>query len=204
MIEKKLLSITLLGFLLLFGIQIKAQKQSDMNNARAIAVSELQKTLEQMPVGQEALYGFNSRAEFAKATVGMVLCESIGHDGNAEFNRYRFVVSVNGEARALVDYQREGSSWIMSGFGATKLANEIAKMKATQDSEVHSAQLVRINDKNFKGDFIKFHSSFYEGMDTKGFMPMNCSKVFYSQKNSSTMSPSYSIDEMLKIGSNQK
>jgi hypothetical protein len=198
---KKKLSMTMLLAVLSLSQLIQAQNKSDMLEAKQKATSELQAVLSKMPVGDEQSYGFKNREEFTNAKIeDLTINESIGHDSQITFNRYRFIISVNNEPRALVSYKREGGSWVMAGFGATNLIKEISgisKKRANQEAVV--AYLVRINDKNFKGDFIKYESTFKEEIPKSSLIPLISAKESLSKSNRSTK-PSYMLDEIMQLG----
>jgi hypothetical protein len=198
--KKKLSMIMLLIALSLNQIML-AQSKTDMLKAKQKAASELQAVLSKMPVGDEQSYGFKSREEFTNAKIeDLTINESIGHDEQITFNRYRFIISVNNEPRAIVSYKKEENSWVMSGFGATNLAKEIngiSKKRASQKAVV--AYLVRINDKNFKGDFIKYESTFKEEIPMDSLIPLVSAKESLSKSNRSTKT-SYMLDEIMQLG----
>lgn len=178
----------------------QAQKSGDMMEAKKTAISELQEILSQMPLGEEESYGFNNREEFASAEIAdHVIIESIGHDSQIEFNRYRFVVSVNGEPKALLSYKKEGTSWIMCGLGAANLVREVDFASQNIGFNAAAAYIVRINDELFKGDFIKFESLFKEEIPTEDLIPMISAKESLIKLGRSIDS-SYSLEDVMQFG----
>ena len=182
------------------------QNLKKIEKAKAIAINELQKQLFKMPKGNEEDYGFNNREEFSEAQIEeFVLLENILHNNQITFTRYRFLISVNNEPRALISYSEKDSLYMMSGLGANKLASEIHKKKENCKSEdIRVAKLMRVNNKYFKGDFIQFFSSFQKGLPEQGWKPMKSAKLFYRQQKKKTMKSSYTLKKLKNMGTTQK
>jgi len=197
---KKMIVITFLVFLSMLNCRVEAQELNEMEEVKNIATHELRETLNRMPFGGEQAYGFRSREEFSNAKIGsLIITESIGHDSTVNFNRYRFMVSVNGEPRALLSYKKEGEIWVMCGFGATNLAREVSAFDQSMRSDFIVAHIVRINNTHFKGDFIKLDSSFKQGIPQNELIPMQSAKSGLIQENRKTTSV-FTLQEILQLG----
>lgn len=181
------------------------QNLKKIEKAKATAISELQKQLSKMPKGSEGDYGFNNREEFSEAQIEeFILLENILHNDQIKFTRYRFLISVNNEPRALISYSEKDSLYMMSGLGANKLASEVHKKKKSYKSDMRVAKLMRVNNKYFKGDFIQFFSSFKKGLPEEGWIPMKSTKLFYGHQKKKTIKSSYTLKELKNIGTTQK
>ena len=92
--------------------------------------------LDKIPQGKEEMYGFRSRTEFVRASVGVpyrvyTIADSQLNDGNSlsdalhPLEEWRLPVTVDGQFRAMLTVSRTDGRWRAVDFGAAGLAKEL-------------------------------------------------------------------------------
>lgn len=126
--------------------QVKAEAKENVNSF-----------LNLIPQGQEQEYGFNSREDFKKVTIGESYQVYFVERKNGEVNllatnTFRVPVLVNGKSVALLTVKRNknGETKIVD-FGATKLAKEL---EAFENSFQSKNERVLVRNTFLKQDFI--------------------------------------------------
>lgn len=129
-------------FIILFAgtlpAAIEISRDSDEAISRAASL-QLPQWLEKIPTGQERYFGFFSREDFSRATVGVPihiyhfadeLSTTTSHPGELLVPSYewRVPVIVDNECRALATVAPVNGEWKIVDFGAAGLAQEIGNV----------------------------------------------------------------------------
>ena len=112
-----------------------------------LANEELHKYLNQIPLGQEQMFGFNNREEFSKAEIGVpyevyTLNSDFFNDEIISINKsyvittnnWRVPVVVDNQNRALLTISKYNNNWAVVKLGATGLANELEMFEQNNSS----------------------------------------------------------------------
>ena len=112
-----------------------------------LANEELHKYLNQIPSGQEQMFGFNNREEFSKAEIGVpyevyTLNSDFFNDEIISINKsyvittnnWRVPVVVDNQNRALLTISKYNNNWAVVKLGATGLANELEMFEQNNSS----------------------------------------------------------------------
>ena len=112
-----------------------------------LANEELHKYLNQIPLGQEQMFGFINREEFSKAEIGApyevyTLNSDFFNDEIISINKsyvittnnWRVPVVVDNQNRALLTISKYNNNWAVVKLGATGLANELEMFEQNNSS----------------------------------------------------------------------
>mgnify|MGYP001445409698 CR=1 FL=1 len=129
-----------------------------------ISMKDLYHFLEDIPVGQEQMFGFNNRQEIYKSELGtpyeiFTLSDSFFLDEKIDVSKkyvkstgvWRIPIIIDDKYRSLVTVVMENNSWKIVSIGARGLAEELAEFERNQTSLKHF-NILRVFQ--IKGDFI--------------------------------------------------
>jgi hypothetical protein len=121
-----------------------------------VANAGFSKYLEKIPQGQESLYGFRSRGEFAIAKVGKpyhifllrkeFFTDPVGSNDNylIPTDEWRIPLTVENEFRVLITVAKMNGTWTVVGIGAAGLAGELGEFEKKNPSSDQSGTILRI------------------------------------------------------------
>lgn len=148
----------LFSFILLgsFFSQAQEGRRVDMESVKKEAKKGLNHYLNLIPVGQEAEYGFTSRADFERVEIGdpyqLILIEREGdavYLNETEF--YRVPLKVDQKYVAVITVMKKEGGYEAIDFGAAGLAREL---EAFEKSKGSSAQKVLIRNTLIRQDYL--------------------------------------------------
>jgi hypothetical protein len=154
----KLLSIALFLFCL-----APAFGQEQAKEALSAARSGYRDYLQKIPHGQEKDFGFKSRAEFAKASVGkayrVITLKRDFYSGSfspekdylVTTGEFRFVIQVKGNYRVLVTVTQFQGRWQVVNIGSAAMATELQQLEKKFGSQSGEGQMLVVHGIN--GDF---------------------------------------------------
>jgi len=156
---KKLLLILLCLPMIGFG-----QQTNQIKTVKNIANIQLGDYLEKIPLGQEEMFGFNNREDFAQAEIGIpyeVLTlnadffddENIRRDKNyiMSTENWRVPIIVDNKYKSLLTVSRLNNKYNVVKIGANGLANELEIFKQNHPS-INTPNILRVFQ--LKVDFI--------------------------------------------------
>lgn len=153
-ISKLLCCLTL--SLLISSSFLKAQSIGISDNEiRNIALNESPEFLNNIPVGQEMLYGFENRDQFKSVTTGQPLqllslsSESITPDNNSAVNliphnEWLVPLIVNNNIKAMITVTMHEGRYQAVDFGAKDFANELNSFKEITGNANKNISILRI------------------------------------------------------------
>ena len=137
---------------------------SQLNVITKVADEELKSYLQKIPFGQEHLFGFENRNEFAQSKIGvpfevLTLNENFFNDEKVlkdekyfvSTGNWRVPVIVNNKYKALLTVAKENNNWRIVKIGAKGLANELDRFEQNHPSNT-DIKILRVFQ--IKGDFI--------------------------------------------------
>lgn len=133
-----------------------ADEDADLQAMAQYANSNLLEILNGIPVGEEKDYGFQSRDEFNKATMGIPYQE-YDMDKEEPTGYWRIPVMVDGENCALVRLKSTYDGWAFSGFGGAGLAQDLGEHEDDMVSQGKTPRTGRIiRDFSLLSDYVQF------------------------------------------------
>ncbi len=155
------------GLLLLAAAAVSAgnAQPQEVQAVLAAARDGVTQFLSKIPVGSEASFGFNSRAEFDNVGLGTpiavvtVVPESINtvrtdQELFVSVNEWRVPVLVGGEMRALLTVAKVGGAWKAVDFGASGLAVELGQFMKDKATEMSGRTLELLRLYQLHSDFL--------------------------------------------------
>lgn len=169
-----LLSVFMLGLYAQSGRMIADEKVTPdiVEEVIKAAKAGLAERLEIIPKGEELLWGFNNRAEFALATIGrpyqMYTLNQKFYSVSMLLEKENYItpngiwrvpVVVDGEYRTFLSVSEDNGVWRASGIGGAELAREIAIFEKSSivKEDTESGILLRVF--KISSDFIVFSSN---------------------------------------------
>ena len=137
-------------FFLCLGLLTTAQNTKNNIKAelKATASQDLQYYLNLIPQGQEKEYGFNSRADFQKVSIGepyQIFFVQRANDvlSFQDVKEWRVPLTVNGKYVALLTIVEKNGKTKVVDFGASKLAEKLQAFERLHKNENNDRVLIR-------------------------------------------------------------
>jgi len=173
----------LLSLFLSFGLLVFAQ--NEIYNIKKAAENQVQSFLNLIPQGQERDYGFNSRQDFQKVTIGepyQVYYVEKNTENTLKFttvNEWRVPLLVNGVSVALVTVNVVNNQSNIVDFGASVLAK---KLQAFEKAFTGKNERILIRNTYLRQDFI---APSFSALQVKGSLSINTkvTQVLYPLKS---------------------
>jgi hypothetical protein len=165
------------------------QAVSEKNTVATTARQSLQTWLAKIPEGREKDYGFSTREEFARATIGVPLRmatitpQAVLESGPAErgkvqiYDAWRAPVLVDGEYRLLLTVARIGPSLKVVEMGAANLAAELGHFRGEGIGSKAGTSTLLLRLFQLKCDFLLVAGE--DGRPESGwFYPLQSARLF--------------------------
>ena len=133
--------------------------------------------LNNIPEGFEKQHGFNSRAEFAKATAGPIYT-ILGMDANGvvkPINMFNVPVVVNGEYRAMITVSFVNGVYEIETVGAALLATELQLLENEQKPNSNQEKII-LNVYKKSSSFIGY-PSINQNIEDVNLIPLTSAKT---------------------------
>jgi hypothetical protein len=133
-----------------------AAGNDDLSAMTEYANNNLLDILNDIPMGEEERYGFQSRAELTQATLGIPYQE---YDLEKEqpTGYWRIPVTVGGENRAMMRLKNTAEGWRFSGLGGAELARNLGDHETNMISHGNRPSTGRIvRDYSMRCDYVQF------------------------------------------------
>ena len=141
--------------------------------------------LKAIPPGQEDLYGFDSRHDFAEAVLGgPIPVLTIDQDNNyslTEVNEWRLPVLLNSKPVAFLTVSKMNDQWQAVEIGASGLAREISGIQDVQ-------AILRLY--SLKSDFVM--------LSQERFLPLQSTSI-HLKKSMSGMIQYYTLNDIVDL-----
>jgi len=175
----------------------------DKEKILAQAQKELPDYLNQIPAGDEMLYGFYNREEFEEAYLGQLFQVYLinARTNNTSYklftyNEYRIPVMVKGKFRALITVSQRDDEWHIVDFGAIKLAKEMGEIiKEINPASEDDGIFLRIYGPDC--DFIAFKKNENE-VESCLFHPLESANDYIEANNKEKLS-FYDLTALFKL-----
>jgi hypothetical protein len=133
-----------------------ADEAKDLRVMTQFASSHLSGVLKNIPLGEEAGYGFRNRNELEEATLGIPY-EEYDMDKEKPTGYWRVPVKVGAENRALLRLQRTPSGWVVAGLGGAELARNLGEEEEKMSGGGQAPKKGRIiRDFSLWSDYVQF------------------------------------------------
>lgn len=192
--NKKIFYITFVIVFFVSCIATKKDKESVSvyEEVKGVAVSELPQFLDNIPVGSENLYGFNSRDEIKDVRVGNPFVFFAENEGTIKkTNVYRLPVVVNDTYKAFATVESIDGSYHVVDFGATQLAREVQGVCNSYSAKKFEG-ILRVYDAN--ADFIVFSEN-----NNFIFVPLSSAKMYLVNAGISNILEYYTHEQIIKL-----
>jgi hypothetical protein len=134
-----------------------ADEASDLRVMTQFASSQLSGVLKNIPLGEEAGYGFRNRLELDEATLGIPYQE-YDIDKEKPTGYWRVPVKVGAENRALLRLQGTPKGWVFAGLGGADLARNLGEEEDKMSGAGQSPKKGRIiRDFSLRSDYVQFN-----------------------------------------------
>ncbi len=196
-------TVILMFILLNITLFVFSQEINDREVIIQQAQKELPEYLNQIPAGDELLYGFYNREEFEEAYLGqlfqMYLINARTNNSSYKlftYNEYRIPVLVKGKYRALVTVMQRDEAWHIVDFGAVKLAKVMGEIiNDINPSSEEDGIFLRIYGPDC--DFIAFKKADKE-VESCLFYPLESASDYIENNNKEKLS-SYDLTALFKL-----
>jgi len=170
---------------------------------RSIAEKSLQKYILKVPDGHESRFGFKSKTELSKATIGSPFHVVTSNLSAETENSERFIptcqlmfpVVVDGSFRSLITVARVSTGWKAVEFGNASLAKELSSKENTLKfmSDIRPTKLLRLF--GLQADFILLEGNSSEPEKWE-ILPLNSAKRALDLSDTS-ISDKFTFDSIL-------
>jgi hypothetical protein len=144
--------------------------------------------LEKIPAGREKNYGFESRDQFARATLGrpyhMVSMDAAGGSIDV-IDTWRVPILVNGRFKALLTVGKKDGAWKTVEIGAAKLSRELEGLESSVVKGRSDVQVAIVRVFALRSDFLGVASAKAD-LEAGRFYPMQSAQKFLTLKGSDT------------------
>jgi hypothetical protein len=133
-----------------------ADEAGDLRAITQFASSQLSGVLKNIPLGEEAGYGFRNRLELEEASLGIPYQE-YDMDKETPTGYWRVPVKVGGENRALLRLQGTPDGWVFAGLGGADLARNLGEEETKMSGAGQTPKKGRIiRDFSLRSDYVQF------------------------------------------------
>jgi hypothetical protein len=115
-------------FILLLAFQLNAQSANEL--IKKILKNKTEINLSKIPLGNESLFGFDSRNDFKNCIVGEpIKVITLSNNSWIELNEWRVPIVLNGKNKLFFTVQKNNTIFEVVDIGGVELAKEIQKTK---------------------------------------------------------------------------
>lgn len=133
-----------------------ADEAGDLRAMTQFASRHLSGVLNNIPLGEEAAYGFHSRNELEETRLGIPYQE-YDMDKEKPTGYWRVPVKVGTENRALLRLQSTPDGWVVAGLGGADLARNLGEEEAKMSGAGQTPKKGRIiRDFSLWSDYVQF------------------------------------------------